>query len=172
VRLTIVGGGRDAWAHWRGGTQSKLRARRACDTWSAGPSTSPLDRTVPTDTSLSFFNRGHAAQGFMVLGAIFGFFALISLLPDLSAELKIPSSHWAWAAVAVACWAAASITSHRIGFAVVSALTAALLAGVFLCARAALMSGNFLNLGVLLFGLIAVVAAYLLRQHRKFWGAV
>ena len=26
----------------RGGTQSKLRARRACDTWSAGPSTSPL----------------------------------------------------------------------------------------------------------------------------------
>ena len=27
----------------RGGTQSKLRARRACDTWSAGPSTSPLD---------------------------------------------------------------------------------------------------------------------------------
>jgi hypothetical protein len=27
----------------RGGTQSKLRARRACDTWSCGPSTSPLD---------------------------------------------------------------------------------------------------------------------------------
>ena len=27
----------------RGGTQAKLRARRACDTWSCGPSTSPLD---------------------------------------------------------------------------------------------------------------------------------
>jgi len=27
----------------RGGTQSKLRARRACDTWSCGPSTSPLE---------------------------------------------------------------------------------------------------------------------------------
>jgi hypothetical protein len=30
----------------RGGTQSKLRARRACDTWSCGPSTSPLAATV------------------------------------------------------------------------------------------------------------------------------
>ena len=37
--------GRDAWVVRRGGTQSTLRARRACDTWSAGPSTSPLDRT-------------------------------------------------------------------------------------------------------------------------------
>jgi hypothetical protein len=41
--LTIVGGGRDALAVRRGGTQSKLRARRPCDTWSSGASISPLD---------------------------------------------------------------------------------------------------------------------------------
>jgi elongation factor Tu-like protein len=41
--LTIVGGGRDASVVGRGGAQSKLRARRAYDTWSAGASTSPLD---------------------------------------------------------------------------------------------------------------------------------
>ena len=40
--LTIVGGGRDALVVGRGGTQSILRARGPCRTWSAGPSTSPL----------------------------------------------------------------------------------------------------------------------------------
>ena len=34
--------GRDAWVFGRGGIQLKLRARRACDTWSAGASTSSL----------------------------------------------------------------------------------------------------------------------------------
>ena len=41
-RLTIVGGGRDAWSVWGRGTQSTLRARGPCQTWSSGPSTSPL----------------------------------------------------------------------------------------------------------------------------------
>jgi hypothetical protein len=40
--LTLVRGGRDAWSDWRGGTQSKLWARRAWPVWSSGPSTSPL----------------------------------------------------------------------------------------------------------------------------------
>jgi hypothetical protein len=44
--LTIVGGGREALVVGRNGTQSKLRARRACDTWSSGPSTSPLEVTM------------------------------------------------------------------------------------------------------------------------------
>ena len=41
-RLTIVGGGRDAWSVWGRGTQERLWARGPCQTWSSGPSTSPL----------------------------------------------------------------------------------------------------------------------------------
>ena len=40
--LTIVGGARDALVVGRGGTQAKFRPRRAPDTRSYGPSTSPL----------------------------------------------------------------------------------------------------------------------------------
>jgi hypothetical protein len=40
--LTIVGGVREEPVVWGRGAQSKLRARGPCDTWSCGPSTSPL----------------------------------------------------------------------------------------------------------------------------------
>src|SRR6267154_1733093 len=42
-RLTIVGGGREAWSVWRRGRLGTVCARGACPTWSSGPSTSPLD---------------------------------------------------------------------------------------------------------------------------------
>jgi len=48
--LTIVGGGREAWSVWGRGTREKVWARGALDTWSRGPSTSPLGipvRDVP-----------------------------------------------------------------------------------------------------------------------------
>ena len=56
----------------RGGTQSKLRARRACDTWSAGPSTSPLDGPqVPEQISAteSRGSRGKAVT-FWLFGTV------------------------------------------------------------------------------------------------------
>lgn len=53
--LTIVAGGRNAWVVRRGGSQSRLQARRSCDTWSAGPSTSPLKQlTVSSRTYVCF----------------------------------------------------------------------------------------------------------------------
>ncbi len=45
-RLTIVGGGREAWSAWRRGRLGKVCARGACPTWSSGPSTSPLEATI------------------------------------------------------------------------------------------------------------------------------
>ena len=41
-RLTIVGGGREAWSVWRRAARERLWARGACQPWSSGPSTSPL----------------------------------------------------------------------------------------------------------------------------------
>src|SRR5437762_14111389 len=41
-RLTIVGGGRDAWSVWRRGRWRTVCARGADLAWSSGPSTSPL----------------------------------------------------------------------------------------------------------------------------------
>src|SRR5215472_15833202 len=56
-RLTIVGGGRDAWSVWARGTQSILRARGPWLAWSSGPSTSPLggpcSMSAPTDLVLT-----------------------------------------------------------------------------------------------------------------------
>jgi hypothetical protein len=42
VRLTIVGGCRDAWSVWLRGRWKRLCARVARPAWSRGPSTSPL----------------------------------------------------------------------------------------------------------------------------------
>jgi len=41
-RLTIVGGGHDAWSVWRCGRLGTVCARGACPAWSSGPSPSPL----------------------------------------------------------------------------------------------------------------------------------
>jgi hypothetical protein len=48
--LTIVGGGRDALVVGRRGTREKWWGRGAYDTWSAGASTSPLERTCHQET--------------------------------------------------------------------------------------------------------------------------
>jgi len=42
-RLTIVGGGREAWPVWRRGRLGTVCARGADPAWSSGPSTSPLE---------------------------------------------------------------------------------------------------------------------------------
>ena len=48
--LTIVGGGRDALVVGRRGTREKWWGRGACDTWSAGASTSPLESAAKKST--------------------------------------------------------------------------------------------------------------------------
>ena len=137
-----------------------------------GRSASPLDRTVPADASPSFFNRKHAAQGFVVLGTVFGFFGMITLTPDILAGTDLRSVHSAWAAAALVCWFAASITLRRIGPGIASALAAALLASVFLCAGFVVTGHGVTSAGALGFGATAVVVAVLLGVFRRFWGAV
>ena len=81
----------------RGGTQSKLRARRARDTWSAGPSTSPLDGPIGNIVSPRAQGLMWAAIGFVVPG----FWGVLGFI-----FFNAPQSSWTdlfWALVYITC---------------------------------------------------------------------
>jgi hypothetical protein len=108
-RLTIVGGGRDAWVVRRGGTQSKLQARRACDTWSAGASTSPLGVTAMRHAPVAYEP---------VFGAIVSILAAALLCFELLGSKSPGTSHTGTAFLLIISaqgifWGVAQIVGYR-----------------------------------------------------------
>ena len=86
------------------GTQSILRARGALETWSSGPSTSPLERTM-LPAGLTPRRKLALGIAFPCAAAMFAFFFYTSYFRG-----QLPFLHWHFAAIAA--WLAASALSN------------------------------------------------------------
>jgi|SRR5215472_11484776 len=109
----------------------------------------------------------------MLLGAMCGFFALISLFLDVLGHVSLSYPHFLWSpvcsAAALVCWIAASGTAGRIGPGVASALLSILTASAVLCVAVIVIRAYLLALAL---GSVAILVSVVLLRFRGVWGAV
>ena len=105
----------------------------------------------------------------MLLGAMCGFFALISLFLDALGPHFLGLSHLVCSAAALVCWIAASGTAGRIGPGVASALLSILTASAVLCVAVIVIRAYLLALAL---GSVAILVSVVLLRFRGVWGAV